>query len=545
MPMRVEVKNRSSHAHSWRMSFEENRNVAMRYEVNLGVGPREIRQFDLLVPRASLNIQQRSGYQLLSGTIRGYGVENGRFNFPQHYTAYNRSAFVLMSEPLAIVLPKIEKVMQTGAGVEATPYPELVNARFSGAARNVRSLNGSRVVFSDLPPDVRAFSGVTGLWLSPADWAGLDAGHRGAIRRWVIGGGHLFVAAPPEERVSLAGLPPLDSSSQASLGFGVVERAKMDGPELATDDTARAIIALDAAPLPAFQEDFQHAWSLTDFVGWPRLNVLLLITFVLGFAIVIGPANFFFFATERRRHRLFFSVPLCSLAASVALVLVIFASDGVGGIGGRNTVVLLMAGENEATVVQEQVARTRLLLKRTFSLPLDASFALAPSQMRNAETISVERQGSELSGNWFRSRAVQVHGLCNRFPSRAEVLIQRSRDSSTPVPVLLSSVPTPLQNLFYIDSAGNYWFAQELSTGRPARLERSDREAFDSWLQAAATDLSLNLRALLKEIAHRPGYFYAHGDPIEGAPVETLSSIDWNRQTVLFAGTCQSAGRAP
>ena len=77
------------------------------------------------------------------------------------------------------------------------------------------------------------------------------------------------------------------------------------------------------------------------------LNAPLLIGFILVFAVLVGPVNLFWLADASRRHRLFWSTPLISVAASLLLVGVIALQDGFGGSGERVMATLLVPDEQE------------------------------------------------------------------------------------------------------------------------------------------------------------------------------------------------------
>ena len=549
-PLRFKINNRTGETHTWRVTFTSSEGasvgVGMRHTTTLTVEAGQSRAWDLLVPCAELN-RRLSDYTQLNGVVEGYGVNaGGRF----HVTAdnsggYARTNFTAMTETLGrAAWSKVEAEVKT-AVTPVFDHPGLISVRgiprYSSGSSGSRNLIGSQVKLEELPPDWRALAGCGCLWLSTTDWEGLSSDRRRAIRQWVAAGGHLFIASPANtiERLSL--LPTgLTTDKRHPLGFGWIKAVKLVNGELEPKETGREIVELDSAVLPAWHEDYRTHWELIEYIGWPKLNITLILIFVAVFATVIGPVNLRWFAPPQRRARLFFTIPLLSAGASIALFGVIALGDGFGGTGARNVLLYMPAGENQVTVLQEQVTRSRLLFRRSFKLPETVQVSFATQDRQSDRGIDLERAGEVLSGDWFRSRSVQTHLLRTNVPSRAGVSLQQGGADGAP-PVLLSSVASSLRELHYIDAAGRYWQAEKVETGRPVTLKPSTREALDEGVRSIAKELSSNFGAMLDEIGHRPGHFYAVADPMSEGPIETLSSIRWEKQNILCFGTCTGA----
>ncbi len=544
-PLHVKIGNDTRDPHRWTMKITNGgmgrgRSTGFRQEIAVGAG--EVKEVDLLVPRAGLMTPSFS-YENLAGEMQGPGISGaGIFHLMSRYSGGQSSAFVVFSESLGVrAWSKIESEIKSagfwhGSGVlessRLSPYR-------SGKGSVTRGLNGSQVKLAELPPDSRALSGVAGLWVSSDDWAGLNQPLRDAIRDWVTAGGNLYVACIGGTRHEFASLPAhLDFDNPQPLGFGTVKLVKLVGGELPATETVLEILALDNAPLPQWKEDFDQKWPLADFVGVPRLNVPLVITFVGCFALIIGPFNLLWLAPARRRHRLFVTVPLLSAGASMVLFLMIAVSDGFGGSGGRDALVLFSTGENRVSLIQEQVSRTRLLFNRSFSFPEEAAISAFFPKTPGERPGQIERTGGTLSGDWFRSRSTQIQVIRTTIPSRAEVRLQ---PSSGGAPVLLSSAATTMHHLFYVDQEKNYWAGEELTPGRPLTLRASSKTDFDKWRNASAADFTQNLRTVLDRAANRPGYFYADAEAMPEAPLATLRTVSWPRQTILCLGPCTPA----
>jgi hypothetical protein len=534
-PLHLRIQNDSASAHVWTLTFRNNdQSASYRYTTAVGVGARQRREFDLLIPWAGLDSSVAT-YQSISCTISGPGVVNGSFQFGSHYGGGAGMAMAAIAEPLGTSIwsglqTKLKETQQLNDGSQ-----NLAAWRFAGGAgRNMgRGARGSAVRLDELPPDARAFSGLAGLWLSEADWRGQPGARRDAIRQWVMQGGRLFIGGVANPK--LPGLAEL-GSDVTPLGFGEIRKVQMPGSALPIDETARQMLDLDNAPVPPWEQDFHESWPLRKAVGEPHLNVALIIVFVCVFGVLVGPVNLLVFAPPAKRYRLFFTVPLLSAGASVLLLGLIAFGDGVGGDGARNVLMLVPAGENRLTLFQEQMVRTRLLFQRSFELPetVAASYiGSAGTEFRDHANISLAREGTRLSDDWFRTRAVQGLFLRTSIPSRGEVVLRPG-----PAPELLSTLSSTLRHVHYIDAAGKYWVADELSTGRPTKLRPATVQQFKTWSEEVARPFSHSLRTQFNSALGRRGYFYAEAAPTEENTLATLRGLNWKEQHVVCLGAC-------
>jgi amino acid transporter len=123
-----------------------------------------------------------------------------------------------------------------------------------------------------------------------------------------------------------------------------------------------------------------------------------LIVFITAFAAIVGPLNLYWLAGGARRHRLFWTTPLISLAASLLLVVVILLQDGFGGVGKRVLLTYILPGEKKAVVLQEQVTRTGVLLGREFDVQEDVFLTplLVPTRGGRNEARNYHQSGPPL-----------------------------------------------------------------------------------------------------------------------------------------------------
>ena len=122
----------------------------------------------------------------------------------------------------------------------------------------------------------------------------------------------------------------------------------------------------------------------------------------------------------------------------------------------------------------------------------------------------------------------------------AEVVLQAPAADGSPI--LLSSIGAPLRDVFYIDPNGNYWRADTMETGRPTPLKATSKEELDRWQVQVNVQLSDHLEAALDNAIHRRGNFYAVTTSLPEAPLPTLTSINWEKQTIVCFGPCTKGG---
>ena len=291
-PLHVKIGNGTGDPHRWTIKITHGgmgRGQATGFRQEIAVGAGEVKEVDLLVPRAGLMTPSFS-YENLAGEMQGPGISGaGIFHLMSRYSGGLSSAFVVFSESVGSrAWSKIESEIKSagfwhGSGV-------LESSRLSSYGSSPRGINGSQVKLAELPPDSRALSGVTGLWMSDADWISLNQPLRDAIRDWIMAGGNLYVACIGGTRHDFAPLPAhLEFDKPQPLGFGMVKLVKLVGGELPACGNRPRDSRAGQCAAPAMEGRLSISkWPLAEFVGVPRLNVPLIITFVSCFALIIG-----------------------------------------------------------------------------------------------------------------------------------------------------------------------------------------------------------------------------------------------------------------
>ncbi len=505
----------------------------------ISVDPGAAIETDIFLP----SLQPRYGWPELEARVVGF--EGNRVimsNYGNRGGANPRTHFAALSDSLAgSRWSEIEKTLNDGliSGPDKSEFlRKSAGTSYNrggkiGPQLNKRSLQGSALDLNELPADARALSGVVGLWVTAAEWRGLTAPRREAIGQWMEEGGSLFVATDVLPKSPLPELPRTERFDEVTRrGFGSFRLVQSTGGQLSPEAAANAILGLDGEVFPLRVGDFGGSPLLSE-VGEPELNAKLSLAIMGLFAALAGPVNLYWLAPARRRHRLFYTAPLISLGGALALAACVFQIDGVGGWGKRNVLAFISSGHHRFSLVQEQVSQTRLLLHTDFVLPPGVSIQKLPIVFEPGELALSD---GVASGDWFMNRRRQAHLLRATLPSRAGVTVRPDVDGT---PLALSTAPSLLRDVYHVDRAGELWHGAVLAPGRPLRLEKSSAADFQAWARTATGRFSEGLKMAWRAVEGRPGYFYAMADSIPGVPIETLPSIRWGDDVVLYCGPCE------
>lgn len=511
-PIAININNDSARTQSWRFQFSSpihsyGPGGSMAFAVTLSVPSKSTRTFKILVPLA---FRGNEYFGPLGVTVSGpwtSGQSRQQF-LTNDRTGKPLSAFVAMSDTLAAPSwSQLEKVFEDGK----------------------KQLAGTRFELDDLPDDWRGLAGIAGLWLGVDELNFLWPAQRAALREWVHRGGSLF----------LLGAGEVDPQFR-STGFGqisVTPEAALDVPR-----TASAIEALKAVTLETQLGQQYSNWNAIATLGPIKLNAPLLIGFMALFAVVAGPVNLFMFARRTHRHRLFWTTPLISVATTGALLVLIIWHDGLGGSGLRAALIYVSPTEKQDVLLQEQIARTGVLLSSSF-VTRDPCY-VAPITLDFSTTApkrDYENSGTRFGGEWFVSRAVQAHWLETIAPTRAGIVFANEAgtgDASVP-PVIVSNIRGVLEQVYFRDANGQVWRASDVHTGQRVTMESEGQ--MPGLLPAEAGP---RLRTMWSRVSDRKGYFYAISRDSR-ALVRTLPSIRWKNDIVIYLGPLSNSGPRP
>lgn len=397
-----------------------------------------------------------------------------------------------------------------------------------------RALRGTTFQgLDDFPADARSFFGLAGLWLDESEWKRSSAPMQEAVLEWVRSGGRLYLTRPEggaQTLEPLMGIESRDVNQSREWGLGRILRQgawkAADSGRLKAD-----VLDLDKSPFPPLAADYA-GWT-SALTAPVQANLVWLLLFLFGFAVLAAPVNLYLIAPKQRRHRLFVTVPLLSLCAVILLVGFILASEGTGGTGIRNGLLLLEPGAASSILYQEQSSRTGIIAQSGFPLPEDAVFMWVRAQHSDGHSSTLLRNGAEASGGWFLSRAVQAHLLQRWIPSRAAVVVKQGAGGN---PTLVSTVNHRMGPVFFVDDSGGHWKVGELLPGSPATTEKTSKQDFESWYAGVFQEPSSNLKARAEHARGRSGWFYAKAQEAPDFWIPTSPKIRWVRDEMLCCG---------
>lgn len=515
LPVRVRIENRAGEVRTWRVTFAHGNAVGGRNALEsvfaFTVPATTSQETVVFVPAGTVG--------QLRGTIDGPDVANDHFMLPfasAGFRNWNTHVVALTS-----LMPAVSKLAAA----------EIVELKKQAAARTPTTRAGSRfptrvspgminsvldsITYADpaqWPADWRTWSQFKVMLAPEAAWQVLDPARQRALREWIALGGRLVLLPEREGR-----------RTEVPHGLGLFRTLAKPLEETGPMELSRALTNSGAPP--GTMQAFWHPPELVEKSD-PLLDLKIggrwLVGFLIGFGLLVGPVNLFYLAPVGRRHRLFLTIPLMSLCGAVVLIAVVFISDGFGGRGHRQALVVLLPTDHEAVVLQRQVSRTGMIFRRGFALSADTD--LQRRSDTGAQSVELWRHGTAVGGDWFTSRSVQYHDLRRITPTRARIDLVEGGQAGR-APVLQSSVGATLKSVRYLDVAGNYWKADELPPGRRVTLEPTgDRPAYGA--------MSVTLSR---------GCFFAEGGPGDLAPIPTLASIHWTDQAVHFTGRLEEA----
>lgn len=350
------------------------------------------------------------------------------------------------------------------------------------------------------PADWRVYSSFTYMMIERDAYDQLDQAVQNAIDQWVIMGGNLVMLE----------LNPSGSKAQKSdfSGWGAVYFLTGASDKDLHDQIKNLLDERVDSPYPKLPP------SADSYIV--RSPSGIMITLLIVFSIVIGPLCLFVWAPSARRQRLFILIPSISLGFSIVLLLLILLIDGTGGRGVRVAAIYLDPQKNSATILQQQICQTGLLLNNSFTL--DPKVAFGSSNSNDSPRGSRFRSGSSLSGDWFPSRSSVTQQLAYVKPTRFRVTLVGWEGDR---PVIQSTLPRDLTEFVYQDESRRFWRAATLPAGQKTTL------------------VPETPAAPVKPGDFKGGkqYFNAYSDEAtELAPMATLESIRWKDEKIFFYG---------
>ena len=538
VPLSIAITNDTTDKGAWDFRFNhQSGQVGTTSSFTAGLGAGESGEWRFLAPVGTSS----SNYGYLNLFASGTGLSSPGPQLSSKYSGSSSAAtpYVGVSEDLAgEIWEKLNK---------------LANGTSGPASGSVDLLRGSRLDMANAPADWRGYTALNQLWTSEREWTRLSAEQKRAISEWVSTGGHLCVVS---ENAALSRQQELQLPGRVQdrhLCFGAGEIMLYQKTSSADQGAALVMQRLSVGrtrDLPDLIEKFKD-WGLLKALGQFKMMSGLVLGFIVLFGILVGPVNLMWCSRESRRHLLFITTPLLSIAGTIFLVAFMLIQDGTGGDGSRFIAAFVEPSENLTTVLQEQCSRTGVLLDRSFTTeePVwcqmgiaskpSASYSSYRGDLQDGTAGSYTVNGREHSGDFFRSRSVQAHYVATVRRSRGGVALQR--DAGAPgKPAgasVLSSLALPLKTVFIVEPGGQIWKASNIEAGRRAPLEPGTLNEVNSELQThVKTHAGPVLRKMLESKTGDRGIFIALCDDGGKLAVKTLDSIRWEKQPAVVTG---------
>tara|TARA_R110000850_G_scaffold242043_3_gene366691 strand:+ start:3509 stop:5320 length:1812 start_codon:yes stop_codon:yes gene_type:complete len=441
-----------------------------------------------------------------------------------------------------------------------TDLNDYLKNRSSSDTRFAQSFNPEQ-----LPTGWKSYTALDGLLIDVESWAEINKSQRRGILEWVRLGGRLDIFAPENKKsgskltihdLGIAGIQAVKSSKQVGrLSLGQVNIEYWNGDQL----QQKVADSFDRAPHRAeeLEDLFGQDWPLKKEFGDKVFNAALILFPLLIFAIFVAPVNLFYFAGKGKRHRLFITTPLISLAACILIVIIIFLEDGMGGRGIRATLADIQSHPREMRLYlsQEQISRTGVMVNPGFTssssfgldsvnLPKSVFNPLSKYSNRNTTFRFI---GNDYKGGFFRSRSEQAFSLRSVLPTRARIELTSSSGSTEP-PVLVSSLPVPVSDVYFRDGTGKVWRSTpevSIAPGSPIPLEATASPELSKWLTLQSTPFSKAQRKRIQSMGSEANRYFAL--PTSSAPfmINTHSAIRWEKEYTLLTGQVTSQNPPP
>ena len=408
-----------------------------------------------------------------------------------------------------------------------------------------------------MPDDWRAYIGYDACILTEKEWNELPAGARNALRQWNRLGGSLIIYTtnPATDLNTLGFGRDTAGSSVADPGWGttILRPFPSDGLLEASGVVKLVADAVKKTGGPRIsdpRDNFRSSWKLQDALGIKTSQMILEIIVLVVFGVLVGPINLFVFARAGKRHKLFISTPLISLGASIILLGLILFQDGFGGYGKR-LILHEIGPDNTAYISQEQIARTGVLLKTSFTTS-EPSF-LSPLTIgesrwarvtegngggKGVYNIEMTEAGMAATGDWFKSSSEHGHLLETVRPSRERISLLAGFDE----PTINSTFGFVLEKVFFRDLTGQLWSTSNLQQGRNTSMTQAEETEFTSWFSELQQRFGPRNRARLNLARNRRGYFFGFAPETDG--ISSLASIDWKTTSTFVTGQLSSVNRS-
>ncbi len=515
MPVKVVIENRSTSDRTWTLRPVLSQGDSIRASWTFPVKAGTRAEFEIFVPLKIGNFHYRWGSQFIWS---GPGVEVGMMQLPQ----------TGVSSP-SVSLPFV--------GMSDSLHAKYWGTLLSTSTKKI-DLAGAALDLTQAPADWRAYIAFDQTWMTAREWQAFPKDKKQAFIEAITLRNELVLVCADE-----------NEAQEIRTAFNQKNKAA-DWPQgagrihLAQSPTESQM--LDIMKLGLMNKGPQKSAALENYTLSPWLEKAvppiatagpLVLLFIVLFGIVAGPVNLFILAPAGRRHRLFITTPVISLAGALILAAAIFVQDGTGGSGVRLIHAQILPEQKRLLITQEQTARAGLLLGSSFKTAdpvwLQPLINDDGSHYMNSNLHFAIAPDGSYTGDWFRSRTRQSHLIQAVRPSRAAI-------EFTPgdPPTILSTFESDLAHLYLIDPQGKAWTAQNVHPGERITLQPADKYGPRVWWNERRT--THDLRGLLHATTELNPIHNAHfhAETTDPAPfaIDTLPAIRWQTPLILISG---------
>jgi hypothetical protein len=519
-PIRVVMANNQLILHKIFLDFRCTSNYGTQLssssQYSFSVEPGKIATYDILVPLTPQNGQPN--YEQFNLNLTG----------SMGSSSHNDSVRFGLNQPAVLISDTLHA--PNGSSLDSE-----LSTRHGGHVRHYSGTNqfASRFTPSQLPDDWRAYSGFDTMLLTDSDWSGVPPGAKNAILSWMRLGGHLIIYSASSPNPNSLGLP-------SDTSFGRYDIQPISGDRLSHKATVDFVFKREHdTRISAVTKDFDGKWPLQKILGDKSFNSTVFILVLIVFGIIVGPVNLFVFAKYGRRHRLFITTPIISIATSLLLIVLIIFEDGFGGEGQRLAIMEVRPDDNQnaAFVVQEQFSRTGVMTSPSFSIDASALFVPVPidsnrwsrftSTGNTSGNYDIQPSGGKLfvKGSWFQSRSEQGQLLTAVVPTRGR--IEHAQQAGK----IISTFDFPIKTLLFKDDDGKWHRAENLSKGKSVTLTSVDITMVQPMLIDLNKQFTNRNQSFFKKVQERNGHYIAITN--EAPAIETHPSIDWETTTII------------
>jgi hypothetical protein len=547
-PIRVTISNRTAAPVVFSLSFNctaDGNSGMQKLESSFSIkgDAEKVTTTDLLVPVAAAVKDHSYGGAMCNQMLEldMVGIVNGSYS--QRSNNQLNLPNILLSEPLF------------------TPNASRLDAELKKITGGSSSYYGSTSNFggmfsaSKMPEDWRAYSGYDCLIISEIDWTELSPGARTAILQWLRLGGsmRIFTRTPSATWASLGIESNEPQAASSNFGKGMIVSTPINAELRIEESQLLAQITsgsgLAGHQYKSFVQDYAAGWGLQQQLGGKTFHFVFFILLLIAFGVIVGPINLFVFAKSGMRHKLFITTPIIALAASLAMIILIFIQDGIGGKGVRVQLVEMPSGDgdNNAYISQTQISRTGVLFSNRFAMTEACSISPLPlsisqwarlnvsSSNDQAYAINLDDKSIQVSGDWFQSRSEQAQLIQAVVPTRARI---EETDPANPA-ALLSSFDHSIDSFFYRDVDGKIWKADAIAPGKKFLCSESTEVDHDKFLNTAWLLLCNQEKECLQRLSKRPGSYVAISS--NAKMLDTHPRLKWTSNTSIITGSVQPA----